>query len=267
MSGLLRTVSIVSVGVAAVAGAYGYHEKTQVDAAAAQASTMQGQLAECNKAKDAEHAAREKAVAEAAATLDASRTELEELRNEHAEAEKRLEAFKSLTDRFRKMIDSGKLTVILRNGRMVVKLRSDVLFDSGSAELSKEGKDALREVAGVLRQVPDRRFMVAGHTDNMPVMQPSQFKNNLDLSTSRALNVAQYLTVAGVPARRLVAAGYAEHEPVRPNTTPDNRHENRRIEIVLLPNVTELPNAGDGGAGDGGGLDAGPADAGRANAK
>lgn len=256
MSSLMRTVSAFSVGVAAVGAAYGYHEKTQVDAAQAQTATVQGQIAECNKAKDAAQAAKEKAMAEAAATLDASRTELDELRAEHAQAEKQLEAFKSLTDRFKKMIDSGKLTVILRNGRMVVKLRSDVLFDSGSAELSKEGKDALREVAGVLRQVPDRRFMVAGHTDNMPVVQPSQFKNNLDLSTQRALVVAQHLTVAGVPARRLVAAGYAEHEPVRPNTSNENRHENRRIEIVLLPNVTDLM-AGDAGAGDGGASDAG----------
>jgi chemotaxis protein MotB len=83
--------------------------------------------------------------------------------------------------------------------------------------------------------------MVAGHTDNFPLIQPSPFKNNLELSTSRALTVAEQLVASGIPSARLVAAGYAEHEPVRENTTEAGRHENRRIEIVLLPNVSELP--------------------------
>jgi chemotaxis protein MotB len=188
--------------------------------------------------------------------LDASRGELAELRAQHEEAEKRVAALKSLTDKFRKMIDSGKLQVVLRHGRMVVKLPAGILFASGSADVSKEGKDALREVAAVLKQVPDRRLMVAGHTDNVPVVQPSPFKNNLELSTARALTVAEQLIASGLPPGRLVAAGYAEHEPVRENSTEPGRHENRRIEIVLLPNVTELPmdlvdaGARDADAGD-----------------
>lgn len=237
------------------AGGYGYYEKKQADALRAHGNTCDAQLGECRTARDAEREATEKAIAEGAATLDASRNELEELRVEHAEAEKRLEAFRSLTERFRKMIDSGKLQVILRNGRMVVKLPAGVLFDSGSAELSKEGKDALREVALILRQMRDRRFMVAGHTDNVPIGTPSAFKNNLDLSTSRALVVAQHLVASGMSASRLVAAGYGEHEPVQRNNSEQGRHENRRIEIVLLPNVIELPGLGDAGTSpsDGGG--------------
>jgi chemotaxis protein MotB len=201
-------------------------------------------LAACKKDREAERGTREsaeKTAAETSASLNASRAELDELRAEHAEAEKRLAAFKTLTEKFRKMIDSGKLQVIIRHGRMIVKLPAGILFASGSADLSKDGQSALGEVAGILKQFPDRRFMVAGHTDNVPVTPPSTFKNNLELSTARALTVASQLISAGMHASHLVAAGYAEFEPVRENTTEAGRQENRRIEIVLLPNIAELP--------------------------
>jgi chemotaxis protein MotB len=229
------------LGGAVAAGAYAYFTQAnasrQIELATTSERTCKDSLDECKKAsgdyQDAQASMLEQ--------LDASRAELVELRQQREEAEKRVAALRSLTDKFRKMIDSGKVQVVLRHGRMVVKLPAGILFDSGKAELSKEGKDALREVAQVLRQVPDRRLMVAGHTDNVPVVQPSPFKNNLELSTERALVVAQHLVASGLPPGRLVAAGYAEHEPVRENSTEAGRHENRRIEIVLLPNVTELP--------------------------
>ena len=83
--------------------------------------------------------------------------------------------------------------------------------------------------------------MVAGHTDNRPLASSSPFKDNLELSIARAQRVAETLITDGMPAARLSAAGYSEFEPVRENTTDSGRHENRRIEIVLLPNLTELP--------------------------
>ncbi len=223
------------------AGGYAMHNRDLAAAASQSSEKSKTELVECQKTRDDERSSKERDLADASATLSASRAELDELRAEHAEAEKRLAAFKALTEKFRKMIDSGKLQVILRHGRMVVKLPAGVLFASGHAELSKEGKDALRDVALILRQVHDRRFMVAGHTDNVPVVPPSPFKNNLDLSTERALVVAQQLIASGMSAARLVAAGYAEFEPVRENSTEAGRQENRRIEIVLLPNVTEMP--------------------------
>lgn len=233
---------------AAGAGTYGWYEKKQENVQRARGDACESRAGELEHARDGERAAKEKALAEASEMLDASRAELEELRVEHADAEKRLEAFRNLTARFRKMIDSGKLQVILRHGRMVVKLPASVLFDSGSADLSKEGKDALREVAAILRQMPERRFMVAGHTDNVPVVPPSPFKNNLELSTSRALVVSQHLIAAGMNPARLVAAGYGEYEPVQKNASEAGRRENRRIEIVLLPNVVELPDLADASA-------------------
>jgi chemotaxis protein MotB len=240
------------------AGVYAWREVRVARAHAADlAQHLDKQAADleaCTKGSAADRDAREnaeKVASSSAADLNASRAELDELRAERADTEKRLAAFRAFTDKFRKMIDSGKLQVVMKHGRMTVKLPAGVLFASGSADLSKEGKLSLAEVAAVLKQFPDRRFMVAGHTDNVPVVQPSPFKNNLELSTARALTVAGHLVSSGMNAGHLVAAGYAEFEPVRENSTEAGRQENRRIEIVLMPNLAELPTVpidADGGA-------------------
>jgi chemotaxis protein MotB len=252
VSSFLKAALFVTTTAAACAGLFAWSVKKAARERIDEANT---QTASCKKDLDActgERDDRSKSLNEIAATLDASRAELDGLRAEHAEAEKQLASFRALTEKFQKMIDSGKLQILLRHGRMVVKLPAGVLFASGSAELSKEGKDALREVAGVLKQLQNRQFMVAGHTDNMPIdpkaLPPSPFKNNLELSTARALTVAEHLIASGMSPKRIVAAGYGEHEPVKDNAHEAGRQENRRIEIVLLPHVTELPNAADAGA-------------------
>jgi chemotaxis protein MotB len=257
---LAKTTAAIAILGSAVGGIYAAHRVARANADAADVAVENGaksrDLAECLKARDEEKKAREESelvAADASAILTASRAELEELRTQRAESEKRLAAFKAMTDKFRKMIDSGKLQVILKHGRMVVKLPAGILFASGSSDISKDGQTALTEVASILKQFPDRRFMVAGHTDNVPVGPPSPFKNNLELSTARALTVVAQLVSAGMNASRLVAAGYAEFEPVRENASEAGRQENRRIEIVLLPNLAELPPMPD--------LDGGVADA------
>src|SRR5262249_53941774 len=137
------------------------------------------------------------------------------------------------------MIDSGKLDVTFRRGQMVVKLPAAILFPSGSADISDEGKGALGEVAAVLRGVRSRRFTIAGHTDNVPVVQ-SSFHDNWELSAARAVMVTKLLIAKGMPAGSLVAAGYGEHDPVASNATPEGRQRNRRIEIILEPNLRKV---------------------------
>jgi chemotaxis protein MotB len=200
------------------------------------------QLAECATARDGEKLKQEeldKVAQDMANNLNATRAELVELRQQHADADKRLLAFKSVADKLRKMIDAGKLEVTTRQGRMVVKLPAEVLFASGSAQLSEAGHAPLKELAAVLKQFPDRRFMVAGHTDNVPI-GPSNYKSNWELSTARAVTVTEFLASAGVNPSRLTAAGYSEYDPIKPNASDAGRSENRRIEIVLLPNVNEI---------------------------
>jgi chemotaxis protein MotB len=176
--------------------------------------------------------------------LKASATELEDLRKQREEVEKRLEAFRDLTDKLKAMIDSGQLDVVVRKGRMLVELPAEVMFPSGSAELSDAGKMALMKVAVILEQFPKRQFMVTGHTDNRPLGK-SQYRSNLELSTARAVTVTEFLISAGLKAENLIAAGVGKNDPVASNKTSKGRQRNRRIEIVLLPSIEELPQVPD----------------------
>jgi len=124
---------------------------------------------------------------------------------------------------------------------MVIEMSSNILFASGSADLSNEGEQTLSEVATVLRDIPNRDFQVAGHTDNVPIRR-SRFRNNWELSSARALQVVEYLQEQGVDPRHLSAAGYSEFAAAESNDTEEGRTANRRIEIVLMPNLDELPD-------------------------
>jgi chemotaxis protein MotB len=166
---------------------------------------------------------------------------IDELRAKERQAQARLATFRNMVEKFRKMIESGKLRVRIQRGRMVVELSENILFDSGKADLKKEGQAALTEVAGVLASIPDRDFQIAGHTDNVPI-KSAKFPSNWELSTARGVTVARYLAAGGVPTARLSAAGYADSQPIASNDTPEGRAQNRRIEIVLMPNLDELPD-------------------------
>jgi chemotaxis protein MotB len=171
--------------------------------------------------------------------LTETRVRLEELRRQQAAAEARAAQFRELAARFQKLVDSGQLKVIMRGGRMVLELSNDVLFDSGKTDLKLVGKQTLVEVATVLRAMPERRFQVAGHTDNVKIATP-RFPSNWELSTARAVEVVKLLGDSGMDRRNLSAAGYGEFAPVETNDTPEGRAKNRRIEITLVPNLDEL---------------------------
>jgi chemotaxis protein MotB len=173
---------------------------------------------------------------------EATMAELTELRRQRDAAEKRIAAYKQLQAKFRELVSTGKLEVLFRNGQMVLKLPSGILFPSASAKLSEEGLAALAEIMGVLDQFKTRRFVIAGHTDNLPIKGSKEFKNNWYLSTARAISVLLFMVDAGFPAKNVAAAGYGEFDPIAPNDTPANRELNRRIEIILVPNLEELPS-------------------------
>jgi chemotaxis protein MotB len=255
-----RLSPIAAISLAALALACGVPKKeheTTVAALKKAQEKAEGDLKTCQADRDAAQARvaalegdltstkgeREKTAAELASSksdLKATTAELEELRRQRAEAEKRLEAFKKLTEKFQAMIDSGKLKVRIRGGRMVVELPAGILFDSGKATLSKEGKAAIAEVAGILQGLSDRRFLVAGHTDNEKI-RTGKFRDNWDLSSARALTVTKFLIESGVTPGTLSAAGYGEFDPVADNGTEEGKQKNRRIEIILLPNIEEIP--------------------------
>jgi chemotaxis protein MotB len=171
--------------------------------------------------------------------LDETKKRLDELRKAQLAAKKRAQLFRDLALKFKKMVDAGDLKIVLRDGRMVLQLRNDVLFDSGKTSIKDEGKSALEEVARILVTLDDRKLQVAGHTDNVPI-STSRYPSNWELSTARAVSVVKYLVEQGVKSTSISAAGYSEHDPVNDNESDEGKSRNRRIEIVLQPNIAEL---------------------------
>ncbi len=215
----------------------------QIDEATALNASLREALQK--KGEDVDKLLREKGAL--ATSLEQARARLEELRRAQAAAERRAEAMRQLVEQFRKMADAGQLQVGVRRGRMVVQLPSEVLFESARSELKAQGKTTLAEVARILKTMRNRPFQVAGHTDD-DAISTQRFPSNWHLSAARAIEVVGFLISQGMDPKQLSAAGYGEFDPVAGNDTPEGKAKNRRIEIVIQPNVDELL-AVDGTAG------------------
>lgn len=177
-----------------------------------------------------------------AGALDATKERLEELRKQKAAAEALAATFQNLVSRLKSMSDAGQLKVSIRGGRMLITMPNDVLFDSGRTDLKKDAQATLASIAQVLSTITDRHFLVAGHTDNVPI-RTERFPSNWELSTARAVEVTRFLVSKGMKPEVLAAAGYGEFDAVAANE-PETRSLNRRIEIILQPNLSELPALG-----------------------
>ncbi len=206
------------------------------------ASEAQEALAQCQQ----ELAAARTGAPPDDAEREALEQELAQLRAANAE---RQAAFEQLKASLAEMIAAGELEVYVRRGRLIIGLPSGVLFASGKADLSKGGKRTVKKVAGVLKGLSGRRIEVAGHTDNVPIGAKLDFEDNWELSTLRALTVTRFLVTEGVDPINLSAAGYSEFDPVKSNAAPAGRRKNRRIELVLVPDLSALPELMEDGGG------------------
>ncbi|MGR3493726.1 OmpA family protein [Citreimonas sp.] len=127
----------------------------------------------------------------------------------------------------------GNNTAIRNTGeRLIVTMPQDILFATDSAQLQPRLIGDLRTVADSLRQYPDTSVQVIGHTDNT-----GSASYNLDLSQRRASAVSSVLVSEGVSSARIRTIGRGEDQPIASNLTPEGRAQNRRVEIVILPNV------------------------------
>jgi chemotaxis protein MotB len=143
---------------------------------------------------------------------------------------------------------TGKgLTVNMRDGKVYVSLENSLLFAPGSWSVAANGQVALENLARVLADNEEISILVEGHTDDDPYRGQSQVKDNWDLSVMRATNVVKILTKnAGLDPQRITAAGRGEFVPLVENTSASNKAINRRTEIILTPDLTELANLLDG---------------------
>lgn len=150
-------------------------------------------------------------------------------------------AFKELQADLKPLIDRGLLSLEVVDGRVVIGMTSDILFASGSAKLSDRGREAVTELAKALaRRANDRDFQVEGHTDNEPI-NTAEFPDNWHLGAERAMTVTRAMISAGFPADHLSAATFGQYAPVGKNDTAAGRARNRRIEVVLLPDLSTMP--------------------------
>lgn len=164
-----------------------------------------------------------------------------------------LDAIKRRFDELRKKLEGLTklgLNVTVRDNRMVIQLPGDVLFESGRVDLKKGGRDMLMQVAEVISKdagLASRHYQVAGHTDNK-AFSGGTYKDNWGLSLMRAREVLTFLINpregkepgGGLNPKLWAAAGYAETDPIAANDTPENMAKNRRVELVVMPNVEEM---------------------------
>ncbi|MBC7466906.1 MAG: OmpA family protein [Bdellovibrio sp.] len=214
------------------------HETQKVELATTQAkvSELKGRLGIANTEKSQLQGEK----TQLQGSVNEMKTALEQARKRRQETEKRLAEFKELTSKFSKLVNSGKLSVKMVQGRMTVALSTDILFSSGSAKLSTEGAAAIKEVNELLKSLEGRKFQIEGHSDNIP-MKSAQFPSNWELASARAITVLKTMVDAGMPANQISGATYGDTQPIADNATPEGKKLNRRIAIVIVPDLSGLP--------------------------
>jgi chemotaxis protein MotB len=186
--------------------------------------------------------ATEKTVLEAkVATLQTQGAELgSKLREREDEARKLQDTYDGLVNNLKKELKAGQIEVKQMRDGLRVNVAQDILFDSGSAALDKNGIEVLQRVASELKKTP-HQIMVIGHTDNK-VIGPAlikQYPTNWELAGARAASVVRLFDDSGISTKRMLAVSEADTQPVASNKTPEGRAKNRRIEIRLRPTPAE----------------------------
>jgi len=183
------------------------------------------------------------------ASLDEMNFELEKKNARLAELEKILDAQKKVAQDLKNKVseallgyENNGLTVTNKNGKVYVSLDEKLLFKSGSYDIDANGKNALKKLGGVLEKNQGIQIMIEGHTDNVPYNPGnSQLRDNWDLSVKRATTVIRVLLDgSNIDPRRLTASGRSQYLPVDEKNTADARTKNRRTEIILTPDLSEL---------------------------
>lgn len=230
-------------------------QKAQEELVSGRAQETQRLLAELRNAQ-ADLQQKEGIMRDLEMNLDTKKAALDELTYELEKRNARLTELEKMLDAQQKAVrelkakvsealfgfeDNG-LSVSIKNGMVYVSMDEKLLFKTGSYEIDANGRAALRKLGALLEKNPDITITVEGHTDDVPYRSASgQLLDNWDLSVKRATTVVRVLTQdTKINPKRLVASGRSEYIPVDPAKTPDARQKNRRTEIILTPDLSEL---------------------------
>lgn len=134
--------------------------------------------------------------------------------------------------------NDGLVEIARVGDQLQIQIKSKLLFESGSSDLSRDALAALRDLARILVPVPNP-VKVEGHTDDVPI-STNQFPSNWELSAARAASVVHFFSRLGVAAERLSAVGFGEFRPIASNATEDGKARNRRVSVMVMP-VDEVP--------------------------
>ncbi|NDE85091.1 MAG: chemotaxis protein MotB [Verrucomicrobia bacterium] len=189
----------------------------------------------------------EQARAQLSKTQDVADAEKKALEKKLADQQLQLEKLKAtagvsgedakLEEELKKKLADKDVLISRLKDQLKVTVASEILFPSGSAELSPEGVDVLRKVAAAINKSQDE-VRVEGHTDNVPIapVLAQYYPTNWELSTARAAVAVRTLEATGmVPASRLSAVGFGDSRPLAPNDNSEGQAKNRRVEIVFTP--------------------------------
>ncbi len=192
--------------------------------------------------------AKEKRLAEEKQALDKLREELEARSARINQLEALIHEKDALLNKVKESLSASLdefkqqgLSVTMKDGEIHVSMQNKLLFDSGSWKLKGRGLSAIHKIGRVLADNPDMEIMIEGHTDNVPYRGNQYIEDNWDLSVKRATTVVrELLKNKNIDPKRLIAAGRSKYHPVAPNDTPEHRALNRRIEVIITPNMEKI---------------------------
>jgi len=169
------------------------------------------------------------------------RSDVQKIQELSSQLDELSQAKQLLEGRLGREIQNNQVSLKMMEKGLVITVVGDLLFDSGKAKIRPEADGILNKVAKILKEnLPQNRVGIEGYTDNTPIRH-SNWKSNWELSSARALSVLHYLVDnEGIAPERLSAIGYGEFNPLSDNDTKSNRQLNRRVEIVIMPQVTKV---------------------------
>ncbi|MCU0376962.1 MAG: OmpA family protein [Bacteroidales bacterium] len=230
-------------------------QKAQEELVSGRAQETQRLLAEL-RAAQADLQKKENLLRELEMNLDTKKASLEELTFELEKRNARLTELEKMLDAQQKAVrelkakvsealygfENNGLSVTIKDGKVYVSMDEKLLFKTGSYEIDANGRAALRKLGALLERNTDIGILVEGHTDDVPYRSSSgQLLDNWDLSVKRATTVVRVLTQdSKISPKRLTASGRGEYIPVDPLKTVEARQKNRRTEIILTPDLSEL---------------------------
>jgi chemotaxis protein MotB len=177
------------------------------------------------------------------ADIEAKNARIEELETALNNLNEKLSAVKQSLEEALSGFSSSDLTITQDKGRIYINISEKLLFASGSTVVDARGKEALQQVAEVLKEQEGVSIKVEGHTDNVPLKSASFPKDNWDLSVLRATSIVKLLTVDyKMDPKNIEASGRGEYSPKASNEDATGRSRNRRTEIIIIPDLEEINN-------------------------